>query len=368
MSAENRSENTAEGQSKSIKPSATLKKEIQRLKKLREDVLLLRFYLGRRTDVIDLINDRDRLISETALKSSLEILEWNDKGARPVIGKEEDKKSPYTDHVVSAASALMYSVDILVKAARIAAERDATDELPLPITPESLRASLPEEDIAHALGEDPQDIKKRMDVKSAKDYIHSKIYWTLIFFLLASGVHLLLTIPFSYTNIIPKQPLTNSLVGFMFPYAGVILSAFLWAATGSYVWILIRFRRFGAAFAFDPAQASVFEARIYSGSVTTTVLIFLIFGLDIGKSSASEFSLPLWAFVLGYAGRLQVELLRVLVERVEDGIKTVFPRRQEKKGTPLPEKGGGTPTTRPRPDGSGLPSLGKLNKPKNDGS
>lgn len=366
MSAQNHLEKTAEGQSESIKPSETLKKEIERLRKLREDVLLLRFYLGRRTDVIDLIDDRDRLISETALKSSLEILEWHDKGARPVIGKEEDKKSPYTDYVVSAASALMYSVDILVKAARMAAERDATDELPLPITPESLRASLPREDIAHALGENSKDIRKRMVDKTAKDYIRSKTYWTVIFFVLASGVHLLLTIPFSYN--IPKGTIPSTLVDLMLPYAGVILSAFLWAATGCYVWILIRFRRFGATFAFDPAQASIFEARIYSGSVTTTVLIFLIFGLDIGKSNTSEFSLPLWAFVLGYAGKLQVELLRVLVERVEDGIRTVFPRRQEKKETPSPEKRGGTPPARPRPDGSGLPSLGKLKKPEDGGS
>ena len=367
MSAQNHSEKTAEGQSESIKSSETLKKEIERLRKLREDVLLLRFYLGRRTDAIDLIDDRDRLISEAALKSSLEILEWHDKGARPVIGKEEDKKSPYTDYAASAASALMYSVDILVKAARIAAERDATDELPLPITPESLRASLPHEDIAHALGEDVRDIKKRLAAKSAKDYIRSRIYWTLIFFMLASGVHLFLTIPFSYTK--PPEPLTTiKLVDFMVPYAGVILSAFLWAATGCYVWILVRFRRFGAAFAFDPAQASIFEARVYSGAVTTTVLIFLIFGLDIGGSNTSEFSLPLWAFVLGYAGRLQVELLRALVERVEDGVRTVFPRRQVKKETPSPEKRGGTPPASPRPDGSGLPSLGKRKKPKDGGS
>ena len=59
----------------------TPKKELNRLTRLREDVLLLRFHLARRTDITKLMDDTDRLASETALKASLEILEKIDRSA-----------------------------------------------------------------------------------------------------------------------------------------------------------------------------------------------------------------------------------------------------------------------------------------------
>jgi hypothetical protein len=116
----------------------------------------------------------------------------------------------------------------------------------------------------------------------------------------------------------------------------IVISAFLWAMTGSYIWILIRFRKFDAAYTFDPAQAKVFEARVYSGAITTAVLLYFVFGGVEEQAWAKNWKvdLPLWAFVLGYAGRLQVALLTAMVERVEDGINTVFPARQQKSKTP----------------------------------
>ena len=95
---------------------------------------------------------------------------------------------------------------------------------------------------------------------------------------------------------------------------------------GSFVWILIRFRRFGATFAFDPSQAKVYWARVFSGSVVTAVLLYFVFGGGEEAWAGNwEVNLPLWAFVLGYAGRLQVELLRTMVERVQRGLRTVVP-------------------------------------------
>ena len=127
----------------------------------------------------------------------------------------------------------------------------------------------------------------------------------------------------------------------------IVISAFLWAVTGSHVWILIRFRRFGAAFAFDPAQAQVFQARVYSGAITSAVILYFVFGG--GKEAWAQnwqVDLPLWAFVLGYAGRLQVELLTALVERVEDAIRVVLPAKREKtKTTPGEAKKGHTSKT-----------------------
>ena len=92
----------------------TLKKELNRLTRLREDVLLLRFHLARRTDITKLIDETDRLASEAALKASLEILEMIDRQEVPPIG-----------HVAAATSSLMYAVDVLVNAARMAEEAGA---------------------------------------------------------------------------------------------------------------------------------------------------------------------------------------------------------------------------------------------------
>ena len=115
------------GQVPEQRKESILKKEVERIKRLREDVLLLRFHLSRRTDITELISDTDRLISEEALKSSLEILEWQETGKRPVFIEERDEQedAPTTDYVAAAAASLMYSVDVLVNAARMAQEEDA---------------------------------------------------------------------------------------------------------------------------------------------------------------------------------------------------------------------------------------------------
>jgi hypothetical protein len=87
MAAENSTQSTLKGTAK-VRVSKPLEKEITRLLRLREDVLLLRFFLSRRMDTTDLISDRDRLISEAALKSSLEIVETLDieRGLIPIWG------------------------------------------------------------------------------------------------------------------------------------------------------------------------------------------------------------------------------------------------------------------------------------------
>ena len=96
-------------------PPEIINREIMRIKRLREDVLLLRFHLARRTDITEVIDDTDRLLTESALKSSLEVLEGYD-----------DKKIPPAGNISAAASALMYAVDTLVNGARMAEEKDAT--------------------------------------------------------------------------------------------------------------------------------------------------------------------------------------------------------------------------------------------------
>jgi hypothetical protein len=280
----------------------TLNKEIARLQSLREDVLLLRFHLARRADIAKVIDETDRLISETALKSSLEILE-----------RVEKKDIPPTGHVAAAASSLMYAVDALVHGARMAAVEDGTGEPPPPITPESLRASRPDQDIAAALGQKPPRKERRAATLAGKFLIRKTLY-TAIFFSLALLVHL--AVP---SSLVSKHISIPDLV--MIP-----LSGFFWAMVGSFVWILIRFRRFGATFAFDPSQAKVYWARVVSGSIVSAVLLYFVFGGGEEAWAGNwEVNLPLWAFVLGYAGRLQVELLRSMVERVQRGLRTVVP-------------------------------------------
>ncbi|OEU66998.1 MAG: hypothetical protein BBJ57_02605 [Desulfobacterales bacterium PC51MH44] len=332
-----------------------IKKEIARLKRLREDVLLLRFYLARRADITKPKYDTDRLISENALKSSLEILE-----------KIEKKKIPPIGHISSAVSTLMYAVDILVGAARMDAEQDATDEPQNPVTPESLRASLPLADIAAALGEKIHGIEKRQTAGRAKKYIFSKIMMTAIFFLLALTFHFLFATSFKDTSI------DNSLILLMktslAKNMGIIISAFLWAIVGSYVFILIRFRQFNAAYAFDPALAKVFKARVYSGAVTSAVLLYFVFGGNEPWAENWEVNLPLWAFVLGYAGKLQVELLRIMVERVGRALtKFAQPPTRGEKGVSSREEGEGTPVEEP-PTPTEPPPLEKLEKPRARGN
>lgn len=320
----------------------TLNKEIARLKSLREDVLLLRFHLARRVDIAKEIDQTDRLISETALKSSLEILE-----------RVERNEIPPTGHVAAAAASLMYAVDALVHGARMAAEKDGTGEPPPPITPESLRASLPEQDIAVALGKKPPE-KKRKAFTIAGKFLKIKTGQTVIFFLLALLFHLAVTSFWDF-----KSSRTLDVV--------IPVSGFLWAMVGSFVWILVRFRRFGANFAFDPSQAEVYEARVFSGSILSAVLIYFVFGG--GEEAWAEnwqVNLPLWAFVLGYAGRLQVELLRTMVERVQRSLPKVAPTPAGETGAaPSPKRDHETSEDKVANDFKG-PPLPNQKKPKEE--
>jgi len=315
----------------------TLNKEIARLKTLREDVLLLRFHLARRADITEEIDQTDRLISETALKSSLEILETVEKNEIPPTG-----------HVAAAASSLMYAVDALVHGARMAAEKDGTGEPPPPITPESLRASLPEHDIAVALGEEPPEEKRKASTEAGK-FLKRKTLYTFFFFILALSFHLVLTSLSVFESI---QKLDIVLIP---------LSGFLWAMVGSLVWILVRFRRFGANFAFDPSQAEVYWARVFSGSIVSAVLLYFMFGG--GKDAWAgnwQVNLPLWAFVLGYAGRLQIELLRTMVERVQRSLPRVAPAPAGESGAGPAQKGNNETSEDKAAKQANPPALGNL--------
>jgi hypothetical protein len=120
---------------------------------------------------------------------------------------------------------------------------------------------------------------------------------------------------------------------------------------GSRVWILIRFRRFGASYSFDPAQAEVLEARVLSGSVTTAVLLYFVFGGKEPWAKNWTEDLPLWAFTLGYAGKLQVELLRRMVDYVQNAISklpaTAGKGRDKPAGRPgSATAGAGNPASR----------------------
>jgi len=328
----------------------TLKKEIARLKSLREDVLLLRFHLARRVDIAKEIDQTDRLISETALKSSLEILE-----------RVEKNEIPPTGHVAAAAASLMYAVDALVHGARMAAVEDGTGEAPPPITPESLRASLPEQDIAAALGEEPPEGKRRA-FTVAGEFLKRQTKYTVFFFLLALFIHFALTST-SFSKYIPIYKPFLDVIGVI----SVPLSGFFWAMVGSLVWILVRFRRFGANFAFDPSQAKVYWARVFSGSIVSAVLLYFVFGGGTEAWAENwQVNLPLWAFVLGYAGRLQVELLRIMVEYVQRRLPKVASTAAEGAGaTPSQKRDSETTEEKIANEVKG-PPLPKLKKPKDE--
>jgi len=295
---------------------AVLQGEVERVKRLREDVLLLRFHLVRRTDLAKIIDPGDRLSSEAALKSSLEILENVEQNRMPPVG-----------HIAAACASLLDSIDRLVTAARMAQEQDGTGEEPFPVTPESLRACLSELDIAYALGVPPPTDKKRQTANEAKTFLFGKFIWTVVWFFVAVCVHAAIVLLLQQG----KGVLVEKVLGLSLSpeEAGILknilipLSAFFWALVGSFVWILIRFRRFGAAYAFDPAHAEVFKARVLSGSITTAVLLYFVFGGAKPWAENWTVDLPLWGFILGYAGKLQVELLGKMVDRVQGAISGV---------------------------------------------
>jgi hypothetical protein len=317
--------------------SDTLMREVAAVRRLREDVLLLRFHLARRTDMAKIIDPADRLVSEAALASSLEVLENADRGVLLPAG-----------HITAASAALLDAVDKLVTASRLAQEQDGTGEEPFPVTPESLRACLPEDDIARALGAPvPGDGKKRKTANEAKSFLIKSCVWTVVYFFIALLVHGL--------TIIAKQLPGFTLFGL--PLSGdsttlkniaIPFSAFVWALVGSRVWILIRFRRFGASYSFDPAQAEVLEARVLSGSVTTAVILYLVFGGGEEEAWAKHWveNLPLWGFVLGYAGKLQVELIRKMVDYVQNAISKLPATAGKGREKPADHRGSATGAAR----------------------
>ncbi len=88
-------------------PNRVLTQDIQWIQTLREDVLLLRFHLARRTDITRMLDATDRLQAESALKSSL-----------AVISAYESNQTLPAGNVSATASALMHAVDRLVHATR----------------------------------------------------------------------------------------------------------------------------------------------------------------------------------------------------------------------------------------------------------
>jgi hypothetical protein len=175
--------------------------------------------------------------------------------------------------------------------------------------------------------------------------------YTAIFFSLALLVHLAIPSYLVFKSIsIPDVVM-------------IPLSGFFWAMVGSLVWILIRFRRFGATFAFDPSQAEVYWARVVSGSTVSAVLLYFVFGG--GEEAWAEnwaVNLPLWAFVLGYAGRLQVELLRTMVEYVQRRLPKVAPTPAGETGvTPSKKEDIETSEEKDANEAKG-PPLGNLKK------
>lgn len=311
-------------------PTDTITREIMCIKRLREDVLLLRFHLARRTDLAKIIDPGVRLSSEAVLKSSLEILSNVEHGKMPSVG-----------HIAAASSALLDAVDRLVTAARMAQEKDGTGETPLPVTPESLRASLPKSDIDHALGTPSTQGKSRETAPEARGFINRKCIWTIFWFIIAVCVHTAIMILAKKYPAIPAPAATSeahtnfgTIGNFLIPFSG-----FFWALVGSYVFILMRFRRFGAAYAFDPAQAKIFKARILSGSIITAVLLYFIFGGEKPWADNWAVNLPLWGFIIGYAGKLQVDILSKMVERVQNAIQDVVGTKTQDRQRDLPGQG-----------------------------
>lgn len=317
-------------QDNAMPTDTAITREIACIERLREDVLLLRFHLARRTDLAKIIDPGNRLSSEAALKSSLEILSNVEHGRMPPVG-----------HIAAASSALLDSVDRLVTAARMAQEKDGTGETPLPVTPESLRASLPQSDIDHVLGTPSAQGKSRETAPEARGFINRKCFWTIFWFIIAACVHTAIVVLFKKNLLIPAlaassevQTKSVMMANFLIPFSG-----FFWALVGSYVYILMRFRRFGAAYAFDPAQARIFKARILSGSITTAVLLYFIFGGEEPWAKNWAVDLPLWGFIIGYAGKLQVEILSRMVERVQNAIQGVVRTKTQDRQRNLPGRG-----------------------------
>lgn len=298
-------------------------REIARLKNLWEDALLLRFYLSRRTNVTKLLSQEKRNHSDEACTKTIELLE-----------RMENNETIPVSELSQAVQRQMHVLDILIDVARSVGDRDAAGETVFLVTPESLRASLSLEEKCLALGvELPRDAKKTDSF--AKKFIMRVVALTVFMFLAALAFHLLALESFMAMHF-DKD--------FLIP-----ASAFLWSFVGALIWILVRFRKFGAAYAFDPAYAEIFSARVVSGSIITSISMYFVFG---GKNPwAQEWvsNLPLWAFIMGYAGKLQIDFLRILVKQIESSIMHFF---SEKSGSGKRTGDSGEPNAqrKPKPD------------------
>lgn len=320
---------------------APLLREIRRIERLREDVLLLRFFLDRRIDLKTVIDEKDFQETDTALKDSLLLLE----GAH--------RHTPPTPNEISEMAArLMQILIILVGATRQVSTADETGETPPCVSPESLRASLPSGIIADALGRTIEKDKKN-DSSEAFIFIRRKIRGAVVIFTFAFLIHALLAYPEDL-----KESVVISLFGWVPPMQvlaffeslpenlRIIITAFFWSLSGACVWILIRFRRFGSTYAFNPSHAREFKARIYSGTIVSSIILYFVFGSITGtpQNGHWKINLPLWAFVLGYASRLQINFLSVVIQRIEGAVSTVFPPRMgyprtQERNEKNPEKG-----------------------------
>lgn len=311
---------------------APLIRETRRIERLREDVLLLRFFLDRRIDLKTVIGEEKCQETDAALKDSFLLLE----GAYT-------RNPPSPNEMSEIAARLMQSLVILVEATRHAAEPDDTGETPPCVSPESLRASLPSGIIADALGKTFEEDDKR-DRSEANIFIRRKTMGAVVIFTLAFLIHAVLAYPdglqrpfrtphFDWTLAVQVLSFCDSLPENL----RIIITAFFWSLSGACVWILIRFRKFGSTYSFNPSHAREFKARIYSGTIVSSIILYFVFGsiTDTPQDSHWKVNLPLWAFVLGYASRLQIEFLSVLIQRIEGAISSIFPPRL---GYPKPQK------------------------------
>ncbi len=278
-------------------------REIARLKNLWEDALLLRFYLTRRTNVTKLLSQEKRNDSDEACTKTIELLE-----------RVEKHETIPISELSQAVHRQMHVLDILIEVARSVGDRDAAGETVFLVTPESLRASLSIEEKCLALGVDLPRGAKKTD-SFAKKFIMRVVSLTVFMFMAALVFHLLAL---------------ESFVAMRFDKDFLIpASAFLWSFVGALIWILVRFRKFGAAYAFDPAYAEIFSARVVSGSIITSITMYFIFGGENPLAQEWVSNLPLWAFIMGYAGKLQIDFLRILVKQVESSIIHFFSEKPE---------------------------------------
>jgi hypothetical protein len=100
----------------------------------------------------------------------------------------------------------------------------------------------------------------------------------------------------------------------------------------------------------------------FLATVSAVLLYFVFGGGPQAWAENWQVNLPLWAFVLGYAGRLQVELLRTMVEYVQRRLPKAAPiTAGETRATPSKKRDNETSEDKNANEAK-PPPLGKLNK------